>query len=435
MIEVELKRKDDGVVIGTVEIDESLCYPTPIIETPVPSNGSKVLNFLSANVDYIKLSQPISYSGEFDFEITTQEAQEDNNYVPLFGDVSVGNRVLVSSNTSKLAMNSGGGSIFYKTGLDLDMTAKTTTRVYRDSSNDIYIQINGGTPVFVINNMSTFILSKVAKTQSREFTGYVHSFRIGTEVFSLGEQSGNTLTSNSGNLTATIETNGSTTYLNDSIWKVPPTVANAVQVINKGVPANNTFDLTQRITDVTNENPDLTIIMIGANDCLNTSQWLSLADYQTHLQTCVNAIIANGSDVLLAYTPPTVSDKKKLQNDYTSMYGDESLLDLNIKLDEYRAVMNTIAANTLKCGVADTLAPFTANGDPKETIDSYLRNPLNAGGAEDYVHPTNEGQEATATALSPLCVGYNTIVCFGDSITYGVGATPYSVKLSELLNN
>jgi len=432
MIQVELKRIDDGVVVGTVEIDETLCYPTTVVIPP--SNGSKVLNLLRANVDYIQLDNPITYSGEFDFEITTQEAIEDSSYIPLFGDVSVGSRVLVSGNSSKLGMNCG-APVFYKTGLALDMTAKTTTRIYKDSVNDIYIQINGGTPIFVDNQTTPFVLSKVAKSQAREFTGYIHSFRIGTETFSLGEQSGNILTSDSGNMTTTIVTNGNTTYLNDSIWKVPPEVVNAVEVINKGVPNNNTFDLSQRLTDVTNENPDLTIIMIGANDCLNTSKWLSLTAFQTNLQTCVDAIITNGSDVLLAYTPPTVSDKKKEQNDYTPMYGDESLLDLNVKLDEYRAVMNTIAASTLKCGVADTLAPFTANNDPNELITSFLRNPLNAGGAEDYVHPTVSGQEAIANSLSHLCTGYSKIVCFGDSITYGVGATPYSIKLSELLNS
>ena len=32
-------------------------------------------------------------------------------------------------------------------------------------------------------------------------------------------------------------------------------------------------------------------------------------------------------------------------------------------------------------------------------------------------------------------IAENKIVCFGDSITYGVGATPDSIKLSELLNS
>ena len=435
MITINLTRQDDNIVIGTAQIDESLCYPTPITTPTTPNNGAKVLKFDRANVDYIQLVNPISYSGEFDFEITTQEATEDSSYVPLFGDVSVGNRVLISGNTSKVVMNCGGGSLISKTGLNLDMTAKTTTRIYRDINNDIYIQINGETPIFIVTNTNTFVLSKVTKSQSREFTGYIHSFRIGIETFNLGEQSGNILTSDSGNLIANIETNGNSVYLNDTIWSVPPTIANAIEVINEGIPSNNTYDLTQRIADVTQHNPDLTIIMIGANDCLNTSQWLSLTDYQTNLQTCVDAIILNGSDVLLAYTPPTVSEQKKLQNDYTPMYGDESTLDLNVKLNEYRAKMDLIALNTVGCSIADTLAPFTANNDPNELITSYLRNPLNAGGAEDYVHPTNNGQESIAIALNPLCSGYTKIVCFGDSITYGVGATSYSIKLSELLNS
>jgi len=435
MITIKLVREDDNIEIGTATIDESLCYATPVIITPPPTGNGDVLYLDSANVDYIQLDTPISYTAEFDFEITTQGAIEDSSYVPLFGDTSIGNRVLISGITDKVVMNIGGGALISKTGLNVDMTSITKTRLYRDSNNDVYIQINDGTPTFVVNNTNTFVLSKIAKSQSREFKGFVHGFRIGNEIFSLTEGSGNVLTSDSGNLTATLVSNNSQTYIDDYVWTESIPSGQAIQVFNEGVPNDNTYDLSQRITDATQHNPDLTIIMIGANDCLNTTKFLSTTDYETNLQTVVDALILSGSDVVLAYTPPTVSEQKKLQKDYTPIYGDESLLDLNVKLSDYRAKMDLIASNTAGCSVVDTLAPFTANGDPKETIDSYLRNPLNSGGAEDYVHPTNNGQEAIKNALLSACSGYTKIVCFGDSITYGVGAVSYAVRLSQELNS
>lgn len=441
-MEIELKNKETGELIGALSVNAenlmnffgfSYTALQGVTATATPIVNQKVLYLNSDNVDYISIPTQ-NFSAEFDFEITTQSAIEDSSYVPVFGHSSVGSRILLSGITDKIAMNIGGGALIQKDGLTgYDLTAKTTTRVYRDSSNDVWIQIDGGTPVLITNNTSTFDLSRICRTASREFKGYVHSFRIGTAVFDLSEQSGNTLTSVDNSLTATIETNSvDPNYINDYVWVTPIPSGGAINVYNEGVPNNNSFDLTQRLTDVTQHSPDLCIIMIGANDGLNTGQIQTPAQFNTNLETIVAGL--PGMDIILAYTPCCIDSYKKAQNDYTPIYGDESTYDLNDKLQLLRDEMDDVASGHSNVTVVDTLAPFTANGDPQITVGSYIRNALNAGGQEDGVHPTNAGQDAIATALEGACLGYTDIVCFGDSITFGVGATGWPVYLAQKLN-
>jgi len=68
---------------------------------------------------------------------------------------------------------------------------------------------------------------------------------------------------------------------------------------------------------------------------------------------------------------------------------------------------------------------------------SWIRNPANAGGQQDYVHLTNTGQDEAGQLAYDTVVdsSYTKIVCVGTSITYGVGATGWPVYLSQKLNN
>lgn len=427
---LNIEIKYSGQVIGTtdIEVDESLLCP--------PCDCSdKVLSFDNQNDDYLQLSSPILLSGEFSMDITTQNAKETNNYITLFGDSSTGNRVMVKPSSGLVILNIG-GYFFQKGGISMDYIKTTNTKIYRDANNDIFIQLDGGTPTLIANASHTFTLSKICKSasggNSNYFNGILHNFTIGQEYFECSEGSGNTITGTN-QTEATITTSSTTpNYIDDYIWSTPIPEGLAIQVHNEGVPSNSSLNLLNRLSDVTQHNPDICIIMVGANDALNLGNIQLPNQFESNLNSIVSGL--PNMDIIFAYTPPCVDSYLKAQGDYTPIYGDESLYNLNEKLQDLRSKMDVVASNYPNVSVVDTLSPFTVNGDPQITVNSFIRNALNAGGQEDGVHPNNGGQEAIADALVTAATGYSNIVCFGDSITYGVGATSWPVYLAQKLN-
>jgi len=424
---VQIEIKYGGQLIGSCDmlIDETFI-------TPVCDCSDKVMYLSPLEFDYIQLETAVVCAGEFDFKITTQGAKEVNSCIPLFGDLSVGNRLLITPSTGVAVLNIG-GSYFQVTGLNVDYIKKTETRLYRNALNEIYLQIDGDAPILITTSANTFTLSRVARSSSggngKNYKGYVWNFTVNGEYYNCSEGIGNILTGDSSS-TAEIKTNSLlTNYFDDYVWTTPEPEGQAIQVYNEGVPNNNSYDLTQRTSDVTQHSPDLCIIMIGANDGLNTSQIQTPAQLNTNLTAICNALIGS-MNVILAYTPPCIDSYKKDQNDYTPIYGDESTYNLNEKLDLLRAEMDNVANTINGVTVIDTSSNLIAD----LTVNSDIRNALNAGGQLDGVHPTSIGQEKIADSLVTACAGYSKIVCFGDSITYGVGATSYAVYLSQKLN-
>lgn len=424
MITVDLKRQDDGVVIGTAQINETLCYPV-VVTPPPPPSTTKALYLQKVNNEYLQLSTEISFPNIFDIECQVQAGIQEGSWCPLFGGSSVGNRVFISGLSSLVAVNIGGSSLIQKT-VTIDMGVKNTIRFYRDTANDVWIQINGDVPVFIINNTNAFGLKWFGKTTTYEWTGYLHSFRIGSHLFDLHEQTGSTLTTVDSFYTATIKSDIAQPHIDNSVWVVAPAVTSQVQVINLGVGGNNTQLLLNRISDVTNQNPNLTIIMVGTNDAVNTGAYIPVDIYKTNLTSIVTQIKNAGSAVVLISIPPVIDAIKKASHDYVPIYGDESLFDLNVDiLPLYRAKMVEVASEQ---GVVyvDGLAPFTTNGDPKTDASSWITS--------DGTHLKTAGYGAIATALLTHCTGYQKIACFGDSLTYGTGGTPYPLQLSQLIN-
>lgn len=419
-IPVTLRRDDDNEIIAQFNINDTKVYPV-VVTPPPPPSTNKILNLLKVNNEYIQLTSEVSFTGVFDIECEVQQGVQEGSWCPLFGGSSVGNRVFISGLSSLVAVNIGGSSLIQKT-VTIDMGVKNSIRFYRDSLNDVYIQINGGVPVFIINTTNTFAVKYFGKTTTYEWTGYLHSFRIGANVFDLHEQTGTTLTSVNSAMTAQIKSDLTT----PNVWVDAPASTPQIQVINLGVGGNNTQSLLNRISDVTNQLPDLTIVMIGTNDSVNSSAYIEVNQYKTNLTSIVTQIKNSGSDVVLISFPPVIDALKKASHDYTSIYGDESTFDLNIDiLPQYRTKMQEVATEQSVIFV-DGLAPFTANGDPKTDASSWITS--------DGTHIKTAGYLAIAQALLPNCTGYNKIACFGDSLTYGIGGTPYPLQLSQLIN-
>jgi lysophospholipase L1-like esterase len=323
----------------------------------------------------------------------------------------------MSGLAGKMSFNLGNSTAITKTGIIIDMGLKNTIRLYRDSSNDVWVKINSDSPIFVANSTSVFSVKYVGKTNSFKGTGIVHDFRIGDRVFDLSEQTGDALMSIDTLLGATVKSDLGLSHINTNVWEVPPVPVPDIKCVNLGVGGNNTQDLLNRITDVTTSPANLTIVMIGTNDSINPSKYKSPADYKTNLTSIVSQIITAGSDVILMPPPPCNDAKKKQDHDYTQIWGDESTYDLNNDiLPLYRSKMQEVASE-LSVQYVDYLPGF---------LTTYI--------TADGTHLNTSGYQYIADQVSPYSTGYSVIKCFGDSLTLGSGATPYPLALAMNLN-
>jgi lysophospholipase L1-like esterase len=194
------------------------------------------------------------------------------------------------------------------------------------------------------------------------------------------------------------------------------------QVINAGIGGNNTTQLLQRIDeDVINQHPDLTIVMVGTNDRLNSRKMISYEQYSDNLNQIVQKLKSAGIEVLLMSSPPVDSA-------YLFTRHDRSLFTQtpNEIMDSVSNIVEKVAAdnNALFLNLHDK---FAALGLPKHDEDLFFRNSKNSG-AKDGVHPTALGYHFIAENVfqylkeKQLLKPGIKIVCFGDSITNGAGS-------------
>jgi lysophospholipase L1-like esterase len=206
---------------------------------------------------------------------------------------------------------------------------------------------------------------------------------------------------------------------------------NKIKVLNRGINSNNSFDLIDRLDkDVISQSPDLVIIMIGTNDMDNPYKYVDLVQYVINVTQIVTDIKRNGIQVLLLSPPPGCKETIAGFDNY------------NAKIDTLNAALKLISQQT-DCLYNDLNMAF------KDAVPNYGFNTLIAANYIDAygVHPTKKGYTLigsnTYNFLRNQTVKYHTIVCFGDSITYGytmkgAGTTTgdtYPATLSKLINN
>lgn len=398
--------------------------PTPIRKIFNASTPSWALTFDKTQIDWIELDSVQTFAGQFDITMVTQGMQEDSSWVPLFGYSNTSNRALISGNTGKFAMNVGSGTLRQKTGITIDMAVKNTIRVYRDISNDIYLQINGETPINCFNDGGTFTLDRFGRTSARELTGIIYSVSYDSTSFAINEGSGSTLTASDGS-TATINSFvGDSAYI-DTMWTLLNNSGTpSVEVVNLGVGGNNTQNLIDRITDVDAYNPDLVVVIVGTNDALNATgnKILPVATYETNLTSIVQTLKGKGYDVVLGNVIACDDADLKNDHDYVPYYGAENTFNLNTDIIP---TFNTAMQNV---GTAESVPVV----DLYSTF--YADLSLISG---DGTHPTATGYQTIADLVEPQVTGAQTIVCFGDSITAGVnvsGGLQYPARLSVNIN-
>ena len=205
-------------------------------------------------------------------------------------------------------------------------------------------------------------------------------------------------------------------------------------IINSGIGGNNTADLLKRIDkSCLAHKPDLTILMIGTND-MNSMKHIALPQYEENLRNIVGQITAINSRVLMMTILP-VYEPYLYTRHPRAFYEPEGHSERKRRVNE---VIRKVAAD-FRQDVLDMHFIFQQVGDIGEGEESLITNMANSN-KTDGVHPTSAGYRTMAVAIFEYIVQQRLprqrVVCFGDSITFGVGGVNgrnYPAYLKKLL--
>ena len=192
------------------------------------------------------------------------------------------------------------------------------------------------------------------------------------------------------------------------------TSTHIIKIVNLGQPGYRTVDLYAMESLVLKENPDLIILMCGTNDAFKDT----FNDYRASLTKLIDDLRKKQPiDIMLLTPPPVVGNA-----------------DNNSKINTICATIKAVAIEK-KCFLADVNNYFN--------MYAIRFGSLLIG---DGVHPNATGYTVLAgcvfKAYTETKLSKNTIVCFGDSITYGsftngegtISGEPYPAQLYKLLN-
>ena len=417
---VNLVRQSDGAIIGTATLDDNFCTQsdttTTETDTTTTENG---LCLYFEGVPNQCILVDYSFSGPFDFSVKTQGVLDVGGWIGLAG-INSANRFLLSNSNQRFWANIGSGTLSKRNTLIFDSGLILETRIYRDNSNDIYIQFNGQTPFYCFSSSNTFTASTLFRAYDKYFKGYVMEYTINGELFDLSEQGGDILTGSNGTVHH-IQTNVSL----DSMWKNAPIQQASAQVINEGVGGDDVDDLLARTDIISAHEPELIFVWVGTNDALNEigNQIKPVEQYQDSLDVLITNLKTQnpGAEIAILTVPPCIDSILKSNHDYSTHYGPNNSFDLNVDIiPTFNAAINTVATNQ--------------NIIVLDVFNLVLQN---LGWLTDGTHLSAAGYAEIAELCKAVAIGKNTIVCFGDSLTKGAnvsGGFDYPTQLEQLIN-
>lgn len=289
-------------------------------------------------------------------------------------------------------------------------------------------EINGrGHDITIKNYNNQAQLQNVPIVFGKSFWADVHQFRNPNELYSQYAGAKDIKLTNMTALPVILnEYSSQCTVFTNNIhfdYGSDNTVLPFMHFINAGIGGNTTNDLLKRLNqDVIAHDADLVIIMAGTNDMLNSRKLLSYKQYQKNLEQIIDTINAHGGQVLLMSPPTADSTYLYQRHDRTAFSASP-----NVKLDSVRHIMANLAEVK---GVLffDLQEKFLDKGLPNHNVDLYIRNEMNCGRG-DGVHLTPLGYKFVADSLFDFIKvnqdvsKLKKVVCFGDSLTKGVGGS------------
>ena len=193
-----------------------------------------------------------------------------------------------------------------------------------------------------------------------------------------------------------------------------------VTVVNKGFSGRNSRDgLRLMDKEVLPLKPPHVVVYFGMNDAMNSGNLLPLADYEANLRTLVKRLTDNGAKtVALVTINPVIEEYVRARHPKHPQK--ESLQACLATYDQ--AVRKCAQENKLP--LIDLREIIEKNGGPVISEKSLIRCEKNGGG-KDGVHLTPAayallGQRAFEAIKDRVKTG-DTVVCFGDSLTFGAG--------------
>ncbi|RIH67238.1 hypothetical protein D1164_02105 [Mariniphaga sediminis] len=194
----------------------------------------------------------------------------------------------------------------------------------------------------------------------------------------------------------------------------------SVIVLNKGIGGNSSTDLLNRIErDLIAHQPDIAIIMIGTNDLLNSRKKVSEHLFLSNIKKLTDTLALHGIEATWV-SPPPVDTSYLFQRHDPSHY-------LTPPNEALKRASDSLQVLCEKEGLlfVDVFSHFKNKGLPNHEKDEIVRNITNSG-EKDGVHLTAKGNRLLAQIIyGALSERYGTmrhlkIVCFGDSLTFGV---------------
>ena len=186
-------------------------------------------------------------------------------------------------------------------------------------------------------------------------------------------------------------------------------VAAQVRVINDGFPGENTEELSGRLEGALQQfHPQIVILFAGGNDSLNDKKLLTATQTAANLDSMVKQVQTHGAKpVLVQVHDPDMA--RLMTRHKPEAYGKLQPL-------ERLALINREIARIAKKDHA-ALVPFNAV--------LHDAGGTNADLSTDGVHLTSRGYgllaQAIRTHLPKQLAPDTTVLCFGDSLTYGIG--------------
>ena len=193
-----------------------------------------------------------------------------------------------------------------------------------------------------------------------------------------------------------------------------------VAVINKGFPGSNSKNALSLVDkEVLPLRPQHAIVYFGMNDAMNSGNLLPLADFEANLKLIVKKLSDSGAKTVALVTINPVIEAY-VQARHPKHPQRESLQAYLAMYDQ--SVRKTAKERNLP--LVDLREIIEKNGGPVIAEKSLLRCEKNGGG-KDGVHLTPAAYALLGQRVFEVIGGRvkagETVVCFGDSITFGAG--------------
>jgi acyl-CoA thioesterase-1 len=188
--------------------------------------------------------------------------------------------------------------------------------------------------------------------------------------------------------------------------------AQGIQVVNAGIGGENSAEVKARFhSAVTSNHATFVVIYVGMNDAVNERKFLPIRTSMRNIDWMRKDALDAGATAILVNVQHVDAARVRLRHD-PKVYGAEGP---NGRVDAFDAALEKLAAKR-RIRLVDLRALVDDAGGAAPRLST------------DGVHFNRAGYsllaKAVYAALRPHLAAGATVLCIGDSLTYGVGVRP-----------